>query len=161
MGKKKKKRSNTPRAKGMDRAGRLQSAAATGWVQSYNGNNYIRGYRKHYGVCAGTAIAELRLLGVAIDESAARQAKENEKSAARAKQLRKEKRRQRWEVQQNVDEPLSDDTFAYIAGYTDWGVPFGITWEEMEEIEREEAVEIPFDFDEFMQYYANLSPAYS
>lgn len=30
----------------------------------------------------------------------------------------------------------SDDTFAFIAGYTLGGTPYGITWEEMEEIER-------------------------
>lgn len=26
--------------------------------------------------------------------------------------------------------PDSDDTFAYIAGYTEGGAPYGITWEE-------------------------------
>lgn len=30
----------------------------------------------------------------------------------------------------------SDDTFAFIAGYTSGGVPYGVTWEEMEEMER-------------------------
>ena len=30
----------------------------------------------------------------------------------------------------------SDETFAFIAGYTSGGVPYGVTWEEMEEIER-------------------------
>lgn len=30
----------------------------------------------------------------------------------------------------------SDETFAFIAGYTSGGAPYGITWEEMEEIER-------------------------
>lgn len=35
----------------------------------------------------------------------------------------------------------SDDTFAFIAGYTTGGVAYGITWEEMREIEqREETV---------------------
>lgn len=32
----------------------------------------------------------------------------------------------------------SDETFAFIAGYTSGGVPYGVTWEEMEEIERKE-----------------------
>ena len=31
--------------------------------------------------------------------------------------------------------PESDDHFAYIAGYTSGGAPYGITWEEQEEIE--------------------------
>ena len=30
----------------------------------------------------------------------------------------------------------SDETFAFIAGYTSGGAPYGVTWEEMEEIER-------------------------
>ena len=33
-------------------------------------------------------------------------------------------------------EPESDCHFAYIAGYTSGGAPYGITWEEQEEIER-------------------------
>jgi len=27
----------------------------------------------------------------------------------------------------------SNDTFAYIAGYTSWGFPYGVTWEEIGE----------------------------
>lgn len=27
-------------------------------------------------------------------------------------------------------EPWMNDTFAYIAGYTNWGFPYGLTWEE-------------------------------
>lgn len=30
----------------------------------------------------------------------------------------------------------SDDTFAFIAGYTAGGFPYGITWEEMEASEK-------------------------
>lgn len=36
-------------------------------------------------------------------------------------------------------EPESDDHFAYIAGYTSGGAPYGITWEEQEEMERRAA----------------------
>ena len=32
----------------------------------------------------------------------------------------------------------SDETFAFIAGYTSGGAPYGVTWDEMEEIERRE-----------------------
>src|SRR5262249_7294829 len=32
-----------------------------------------------------------------------------------------------------------DDNFAYIAGFTSWGFPYGITWEEMKQIEIEDA----------------------
>lgn len=47
----------------------------------------------------------------------------------------KTKRKRR---QDNFEDKLfeSDETFAFIAGYTSGGAPYGITWEEMEEIER-------------------------
>ena len=35
-----------------------------------------------------------------------------------------------------------DETFAFIAGYTSGGAPYGVTWEEMEEIERKEKEEL-------------------
>ena len=39
----------------------------------------------------------------------------------------------RWEFDRRHGiEQESDETFAYIAGYTGGGFPFGITWEEME-----------------------------
>ena len=42
----------------------------------------------------------------------------------------------RKKINQDVDEPVfeSDEYFAYIAGYTDGGFPYGITWEEEREI---------------------------
>lgn len=36
------------------------------------------------------------------------------------------------------EEPESDECFAFIAGYTSGGFAYGITWEEMEKIEKEE-----------------------
>ncbi len=38
----------------------------------------------------------------------------------------------------------SDEHFAYIAGYTDGGAPYGVTWEEMEAAERSAADEVVF-----------------
>lgn len=35
-----------------------------------------------------------------------------------------------------------DDTFAFIAGYTSGGAPYGMAWEEMEEIKRKENKEM-------------------
>ena len=35
----------------------------------------------------------------------------------------------------------SDEVFAFIAGYTSGGVPYGITWEEMQLIEELEEVD--------------------
>ena len=39
----------------------------------------------------------------------------------------------------------SDNTFAFIAGYTEGGFPYGLTWEELGNSETEEREEIlPF-----------------
>ncbi|WP_440415728.1 hypothetical protein [Paenibacillus sp. SAFN-117] len=181
MGKKRKKSASTPRVKRMNRNSRLQSAAAS-WLKSYNGTCHIRAYRKYFGVDAGTAIAELRILGVPLTDDAVRKAKESEKASTRAKQARKEKRLQRRQERQGGEDPWSDETFAYIAGYTGWGFPYGITWEEMERfadqdsldatlpprtwksphpqtdeiwfIARPEGEEVPFDLEEFLRYHA-------
>lgn len=40
--------------------------------------------------------------------------------------------------QPEIAEPESSEHFAYIAGYTEGGVPYGITWEEAAEIEARE-----------------------
>lgn len=39
----------------------------------------------------------------------------------------------------SMSEEESDEHFAYIAGYTSGGAPFGTTWEEMAEMEKREA----------------------
>ena len=41
-----------------------------------------------------------------------------------------------------LDEPLfeTDEYFAFIAGYTPCGFPYGVTWEQMEEIDRLEGM---------------------
>ncbi|MBD2864627.1 hypothetical protein [Paenibacillus oceani] len=186
MGKKKKKKTNTPGVKQMNRGERLASAASS-WLETYNGKRRIRGYRKHFGVDAGTAIAELSQLGVLLTGEEIQKARQGERAAANAKQARKKKRLQRQKEQQEVD-TWSDGTFAYIAGYTDWGFPYGITWEEMERIadqvsldrtvsprshrnhrrqstadeaewplvQAREAEEVPFDLEECMKYYADV-----
>lgn len=55
--------------------------------------------------------------------------------------MRRSKRNKKDEIQ-NFD-PTSDETFAYIAGYTSNGVPYGITWEEMRESERKKSMAAP------------------
>lgn len=46
----------------------------------------------------------------------------------------------RKKYKRDVDEPMfeSDEYFAYIAGYTDGGFPYGITWEEAREIAKQD-----------------------
>lgn len=108
----------------MTRDTRIQSAKS--WLQTYSGKNVIRGYCKWFGVDSLTAVIELRQLGVPI---AASKEAELRRKAVRQSNAPK--------VIKAETTPDSDDTFAFIAGYTPAGFPYGITWEEMKGIERE------------------------
>jgi hypothetical protein len=117
-----------PRRLRMTRASRLQSARATNWVANYRGKHIVRSYRKWFGVDLLCAIDELRMLGVKVD-------REYESQVRRTLECLAASRRQKKLSRVAVDPPDSstecDGTFAYIAGYTSGGMPFGITWEEL------------------------------
>jgi hypothetical protein len=122
----KKRNKPIPRRKRMNRASRLQSAKSTQWVEKYTGKNIVRGYCKCYAVDPLCAVLELRELGV----STSAEQEENLRRSAINKSLARNQKPQEEEI-----DPFSnaDDTFAYIAGCTPGGVPYGVTWEEMGE----------------------------
>ena len=115
----------------MNKAARIASARATKWVENYTGKNVIRGYRNWYGVDELCAVIELRELGVPIPAE-----REEELRIKAAKRTvtdagQKKRRQERNEVEMDLD---SDDTFAFIAGYTPAGFAYGTTWEELGEL---------------------------
>lgn len=114
--------SSTPRRKRLSRNARLQSARQ--WIPTYSGRDIVRGYRRWYGVDTVCAILELRQLGVAIPETRLLEARRTAETTA---QQRRE-RRNRVEDAEPLDD--SDENFAFIAGYTANGAPYGISWEE-------------------------------
>ena len=114
--------------KGLTRAERLK--AAKEWIATYSGKNLVRGHKKWFGVGDVRAVLELRMLGEDIPDARLEQARRDQKSRARANARRKQKR-----AQTNIF-CESDDTFAFIVDYTEGGAPFGVTWEEMEAIEK-------------------------
>lgn len=124
---KKKKNNNTPRRKRMTREQRLQSAMSTDFPKKSAGMNIVRHYANWYGVDLLCAIAELRVLG--LDISA-----EYEEAVRNSINAKLQARRQT--KQKCLDDELtdsdSDDTFAYIIGYTSGGAPYGVRWEEIE-----------------------------
>ena len=95
----------------------------------------LKRYRKEFQVDWECAISELTALGISFSDDYL--------SALRktiAKEFSDEKkhspiRQADFDLYHGI-ESESDDFFAYIAGYTPGGAPFGITWEEMEESER-------------------------
>lgn len=138
MGKKKKNKDLGPKRKRMKRSQRLQSAVQ--WMKKYEGKNIIKSYAKWFGVNTICAMTELEMLGMRFSEKRKLQV---EAERVRKKQLRKMKRKAVEE-----DDYDSDETFAFIAGYTEGGFSFGITNEGMAEYrEPESRYEVPIFYD--------------
>jgi len=114
----------------MKQESRLRSARDTGWITKYQGGNIIKGYSKWFGVGLLTAITELRMLGVQIDNAREVEIRASIESRAEVRRHHREALAQIRFYDLCSD---SDDTFAYIAGYTAGGVPYGVTWEELGE----------------------------
>ncbi|MHA6482139.1 hypothetical protein ACX1C1_09615 [Paenibacillus sp. strain BS8-2] len=85
---------------------------------------------------------------------------------------------------QEQQEIWSDESFAYIEGCTGWGFAYGLTWDELERdadevslnasilsqqgweqtsfvdelslFDKQDVNELPFNFEEFMRYYATI-----
>ena len=111
---------------------RLKSAIE--WVKTYSGKRIVYGYSKRYGVDKLCAIKELRMIGIEISEEYEKQIKQSIEELRRQKQLRKDKKEQELNSFLEFD---SDEYFAFIAGYTSGGAPYGITHEEMKKINNE------------------------
>ncbi|MCA1789905.1 MAG: hypothetical protein LC667_08600 [Thioalkalivibrio sp.] len=108
----------------LTRARRLQRAKR--WLASYRGKNLVRGYTKRFGVDTVCAIVELRMLGVDIPDARLEQARRDERARAAQRARRKEK---------DAAGTLCDwdGEFAFIAGYTEGGAPYGIRWDELDD----------------------------
>jgi hypothetical protein len=119
------------RRKRMARASRLQSGRH--WLKTYSGKHVVRSYARWFGVDLMCALKELQLLGIRF---------EPEYVEARRRTAAAGSRRRR--VARTADsasaDPLWNQEFAYIAGYTEAGFPFGITWEEFETLNEGEDV---------------------
>ena len=99
------------------------------WLQSLNSEKIAKAYRKHFGVDWATAFRELELLGVQVPADY----KETViKSVTGQAEVRK---RMKAEKLATLDGIEQDETFAYIAGYTSGGAPYGITWAEWKELD--------------------------
>ena len=137
----KRKRPLPPRTLRMDRHGRLLSARP--WLATQRGRpaeRIARSYRKRFGVDWACAIAELSALGISFDPKWREQLARTLEGARQAKARRKAART---ETLSRTKFPESDETFAFIAGYTEGGAAFGVTWEEWEGIERRASMEPP------------------
>jgi len=112
----------------MTRDGRLSAARDTRWVDQYKGKDIVAGYANWFGVDLPCAVMELRLLGVTIDADRESRIKATIEARAAARKRRQELRAQAEPEQLPLD---ADETFAFIAGYTSGGAPYGISFEEL------------------------------
>ena len=126
------KKSFTPKRKRLTRKNRL--GISKGWIGNYKGKNIIRGYAKWYGVDLLCAIKELRMNGVTVDEEYEIKVKKSIEAETLAKRINEENRKEKLT---DIQDEYSDSRFAFIAGYTSGGAPYGITHEEMGDYQEE------------------------
>jgi len=114
-----KKKPLPPRRKRMNRGRRLQSARH--WLPTYRGKNIVRGYAKWFGVDLRCAVLELRMLGVEVDPTYA-------DKVLSPPNRPKPKKPPTEDLPEGYGTEWDDD-FAFIAGFTSGGAPFGTPWE--------------------------------
>jgi hypothetical protein len=88
------------------------------------------------------AIAELSALGIRFD-SKCREQLDGSLEGAREAKARRNAEKEAISTRMHAGLMESDETFAHIAGYTEGGAAFGVTWEEWETIERGAPIEPP------------------
>jgi hypothetical protein len=121
------KKALAPRRKRISRAARLQSGRH--WLGGYKGNNVVRSYARWFGIDLLSATRELQTLGVQVS------AEYLERLRVPASQPRRRPPAREAPNPHLCVEPLGHGHYAYIAGYTAAGVPFGVTWGELEAAE--------------------------
>jgi len=133
-----KSRPKSPRRLRMNRHARLRSARA--WLAAQRGRTPAQigaSYRKWYGVDWPCAIRELTQLGVVFDPGWVARLMSSLEGHVRARAARRTARRRQPAAHFPED---ADAHFAYVAGYTANGVPFGVTWEEWDRLNAGAAV---------------------
>ena len=121
---KRKRKPLPPRRKRMKRKARLASART--WLVKFSGKNVVPGYAKWFGVDLFCAVKELSLCGVTLDPAYVAQLK---RTASQSRHRRKQPAAEPQSSAYGVD---GDENFAYIAGRTAAGFPYGVTWEELD-----------------------------
>ena len=117
----------------MKQSSRLQ--AAKHWIPKYNGKNLVKGYSNYFAVDKLCAVKELEMLGHTFSDKYKQKLKDDVIRKQKETERRKEDRKR--ELEMDLCEE-NDETFAFIAGYTSGGAPYGITWEEWGNIEKGE-----------------------
>lgn len=118
----------------MNRSARLQSARS--WLKTYTGENIVAGYRKHFGIDWFCAFKELETLGVKIDDEYKNKLLKTLAGSVAARRRRELRRKEAF-----CGSFDQDETFSYIAGYTQAGFAYGVTWEEWERLNQADLID--------------------
>lgn len=137
MGRKKSRTTKTQRKE-------VRLRKARQWILTYNGTP--KHYRKRFHVDITTALRDLQEIGVEFTQEYLDAVKRSGEECIRQKRLAKEKKAQE---EQDLLYEDSDDVFAFIAGYTGGGAPYGITWDEL-------GLEPYASYEELMEAYDRL-----
>lgn len=113
-------------------------SSAKNWIKTYKGDNIVKGYSKKYSVDKLCAVKELRMIGVEISAEYERQLINSMEALKKQRLLFKKKREDELNALCGFE---SDENFAMIMGYTSGGFPYGITHEEMEQINNDKEFE--------------------
>jgi hypothetical protein len=131
----------------MSRAARLQSGRH--WLENFSAKHMVRSYARWFGVDLMCAAKELHILGIQFSPEYLAALRRT--GAARPRRCRDVPKRTR-----AVDfEPTWNHGFAYVAGYTEAGLPFGIMWEEVEGLDGDD---VPFRGDVFKKDDSEVPP---
>ena len=122
-----------PKKKKPSKAQRREERLRKGkqWLTTYQGTvkHLLKHYRERFHVDTITASKDLQALGVNYTQEQLDEIRRNEEERIRQKHLAKAKKEQ--ERYADLYGDTCDDRFAFIAGYTSGGAPYGSTWEEM------------------------------
>lgn len=100
------------------------------WIVTYKGSpkKIVKHYRERFHLDTTCALKDLQAIGVQFTQEYLDAVKRNEEARLAE---RRRKREQKMYEQMLADNDFADDTFAFIAGRTSGGAPYGLTWEEV------------------------------
>jgi len=113
----------------MSRPTRLQ--AGRHWLKNFSGKRIVSSYARWFAVDLMCAATELRMLGVRLSADYLQALR---RTVATRSTHRSATRRRTEGI--NL-EPTFDHEFAFIAGYTEGGAPFGVRWDEIDNPDNE------------------------
>jgi len=118
----KKKKSNTPNRKRFKKPARLDSAKY--WIEKYEGKNIVKGYANWYGTSKLTAVNELKILGIQIDENYIKQLEITEENIVKRNREKKD--------QKALFKKIENDEIENINEYSEESHSFDLMEEKIE-----------------------------